>query len=119
MDGPATGLMSAAPQFKEDLEAILHLTEGEQPALHCVRSKLTMIAYYGFGDASSGGFGATVERPSGLHNHYGLWRRDKKEQSSNYCELRNLVDTVEEEAKEGYLKGGQLCVRISDSLQGI
>jgi hypothetical protein len=78
MDGSATGLMLAAPRFKEDLEAILHLTEGEQPALHCVRSKLTMIAYYGFGDASSGGFGATVERPSGLHGCYGLWRKDKE-----------------------------------------
>ena len=96
MEVPTTGLRLAAPQFKEDLEAILRLTEGEQPALCRVRSKLTMIAYYGFGDASSGGFGTTVKRPSGLHGRYGLRRSDKEEQSLNYCELRNLVDTVEE-----------------------
>jgi hypothetical protein len=108
LDGPISGLKPAAPCFKEDLEAILQLAEGQRPALRCIRSKLTMTAYYGFGDASSGGFGATVERPSGLHSRYGLRKRYKEGQSSNYWELRNLVNTVEEEAKEGYLKGGEL-----------
>ncbi len=74
-----------------------------------------MTAYYGFGDASSGGFGATVEKPSGLHGHYGLWKRDEKGQSLNYWELRNLVDTVEEEATEGYLKRGKLWLFMDNS----
>ncbi len=74
-----------------------------------------MTTYYSFGDASSGGFRATVERPSGLHGHYGLWKRDKEGQSLNYRELRNLVDTVEEEAKEGYLKGGKLWLFMDNS----
>ncbi len=74
-----------------------------------------MIAYYSFGDASSGGFGATVKRPAGLHSRYRLWRRDEEEQNSNYCELHNLVDTVEEEAKEGYLKGGKLWLFTDNS----
>jgi hypothetical protein len=74
-----------------------------------------MTAYYDFGDVSSGGFGATVERPSGLHGRYGLWKRDKEGQSLNYWELHNLVDTVEEEAKEGYLKGGKLWLFTDNS----
>jgi hypothetical protein len=114
-DGPSSGLIPAAPCFEEDLEAILHLAEGEHPAPHFVRSKLSMTAYYGFGVASSGGFGVTVERPSGLHSRYGLWKRDEEGQSSNYWELRNLVDTVEEEAKEGYLKGGELWLFTDNS----
>jgi hypothetical protein len=77
-DGPRSGLTPAVPCFKEDLKAILQLTEGELLALHCIRSKLTLTAYYVFGDASSGGFGAMVERPSGLYGHYGLWKRDKE-----------------------------------------
>ncbi len=51
---------------------ILQLDQGEQPELNCIWSKLTLAAYYGFGDASSGGFGATIERPSGLYGGYGL-----------------------------------------------
>jgi hypothetical protein len=107
-DGPSSGLTPAVPLFKEDLKAILQLAEGEQPALRCIRSKVTMNAYYGFGDTSSGGFGAMVERPSGLHGRYVLWKREEEGQSSNYWELRNLVDTVDEEAKEGYLGGDEL-----------
>ncbi len=66
------------------------------------------MAYYGFGDASSGGFGLTVARPDGLYGHFGIWGKDAKDQSLNYCKLRNLVKTVEEQVKEGYLKGGEL-----------
>jgi hypothetical protein len=76
--------------------------------MHCVRSKSTFTAYYVFGDASSGGFGSTVVRPNGLYGCFGIWGRDTKEQSLNYCKLRNLVKTVKEEAKEGYLQGGEL-----------
>jgi hypothetical protein len=66
------------------------------------------MAYYGFGDASLGGFGSTVARPDGLYGRFGIWGKDAKDQSSNYFELCNLIETVEEEAKEGYLKGGEL-----------
>ncbi len=66
-DSPRSGLTPAVPCFKEDHKATLQLAEGEQPALCCVRSMLTMTAYYVFGDAFSGGFGATVERLSGLY----------------------------------------------------
>jgi hypothetical protein len=74
-----------------------------------------MTAYYGFGEASFKGFGATVERPSGLYGHYELWKRDKERPSSNYQELRNLVNTVEEEAKEGNLGGGELWLFTDNS----
>ena len=63
-----------------------------------------MTAYYGFGDASSGGFGATVQRPDGIHGRFGLWGRDEDDGSSNFRELFNLVQTVEEEAMAGHLK---------------
>jgi hypothetical protein len=107
-DDPSSGLTPAAPWFKQDLEAILHLTKGEQPQVRSMRNKLTITAYYGFGDALSGGFGAMVERPGGLHGCFRLWVKDNKEQSSNYQALHNLVDTVEEEAKEGHLRDGEL-----------
>jgi hypothetical protein len=44
-----------------------------------------------------------------------LWPWDVEDQSSNYLELRNLVDTVDAEAKEGYLKGSELCMFTDNS----
>jgi hypothetical protein len=115
VDGPESGLTPAAPRFKSDLEALLELADGERPQLRYVRSKCTLTAYYGFGDASSGGFGATVQRPGGLYGRYGLWGKDDEAQSSNYRELRNLVDTVEEEAVEGHLKESELWLFTDNS----
>jgi hypothetical protein len=114
-DGPSSGLTPVAPQFKQDLKAILHLTKAEQPQVQSARNKLTITAYYSFRDALSGGFGATIERPGGLHGHFGLWGKDDKEQSSNYQELCNLVDTVEDEAKEGHLRDGELWLFTDNS----
>jgi hypothetical protein len=104
--GPSSGLTVAVLRFKRDLEALLFLSRSKEPNMRQVRSSnVVLTAYYGFGDASSGGFSSTVARPGGLHGRYGLWPQDVEDQSLNYQELRNLVDAVDEEAKEGYLKG--------------
>jgi hypothetical protein len=71
-------------------------------------------AFYRFGDASSGGFRSSIECRDGLYIRQGLWPSNK-EGSSNFCELKNLVDVVEEEAHEGYLKGAQLWLFTDDS----
>ncbi len=71
-------------------------------------------AFYGFGDTLSGGFGSSIECRDGLHIQQGLWPSNK-EGSSNFRELKNLVDVVEEEAHEGYLKGAELCLFTDNS----
>ncbi len=114
-DGPPSGLTKAVPRFRLDLEALLHLAQGEKLIVRCVRNKHTVTAYYGFGDAFSGGFRSTVEQPEGLHGRFSIWGSDSKGQSSNFRELRNLVETVEEEAKEGYLKDGELWIFTNNS----
>ncbi|KAL3826346.1 hypothetical protein ACHAXA_003670 [Cyclostephanos tholiformis] len=114
-DGPPSGLTEAVPRFREDLEALLHLAQSDEPVMRCVRNKRTITTYYGFGDASSGGFGSTVERPDGLHGRFGIWGSNNKDKSSNYRELHNLVETIEEEAKEGHLKDGELWI-FTDNL---
>jgi len=113
--GPSLGLTIAAPRFKKDLEALLFHSQSKEPTMRQVRSSdVILTAYYGFGDASSDGFGSTVARPGGLHGRYGLWSRDIEDQSSNYRELRNLVGMVEEEAKAGYLEGSELWMFTDD-----
>jgi hypothetical protein len=105
---PPGGFILAVIWFREDLEVLTILTQGERPAKRCVWSQQTLTAYYGFEDASSAGFGATVEHPDGLHGRFHLWKRDKEDQSSNNWELRNLVKTREEEALSGYLTDREL-----------
>ena len=114
-DSPTSGITQAAPRFLLDLKAILQLAAGDTPRSRCVRSTNTLTAYYGFGDASSGGFGSTVARPDGLYGRFGLWGKDAEDQSSNYRELRNLVETVEEEAIARYLTGGELWLFTDNS----
>jgi hypothetical protein len=59
------------------------------------------MVVYGFGNALATGFGATIDRPGqGLFGRFGIRGKDVEDGSSNYQELRNLVETVEEEAAE-------------------
>ena len=88
----------------------------ERPTKRRVRNPKSLTAFYGFGDASAAGFGATIERSDGLHGCFGLWGRDKKGQSSNYRELQNLVEMVEEEAESGYLINGELWIFTDNSM---
>jgi hypothetical protein len=57
-----------------------------------------------------------VKRPNGLHRQYRLWGADKDHQISNYRELGNLVDAVEEEAAEGYPKNGEFWLFTDNSM---
>jgi hypothetical protein len=112
--GPSLGFTQAVPCFRQDLKALLFLTQSKKPILGRVRSvKYMHTAFYGFGDALSGDFGSSTEHQDGLYIRQGLWPSNE-EGSSNFCELKNLVEAVKEEAHEGYLKG-----RSSGCLQTI
>jgi hypothetical protein len=66
--GPVSGLTAAVPRFRKDLETLLQLMQSEKSILQRVRSANCLMAvFYGFGDASSSGFGASIVRPDGLH----------------------------------------------------
>jgi hypothetical protein len=61
---------------------------------------------YGFADASGGGLGSTVMIPgTGIRYRAGVWGKDDENTSSNFKEFENVVMTVEEESKQGTLKG--------------
>lgn len=68
-----------------------------------------MVARYGFGDASGAGFGASWEaRDRGVNNCYGVWGVDNDNNTSNYRELRTLVETVENMAEDEGLEREEL-----------
>ena len=60
--GPPSGVTVAVSRFQQDLEALLLLAQSERPILHCMQSnKCGLTAFYSFGDASSSGFGLSVQ----------------------------------------------------------
>ena len=57
---PADGLTTTAPRFKDDIAALLKLSNFKLPPLRVVRPSCVVHVYYGFGDASGKQFGATI-----------------------------------------------------------
>ena len=113
--GPASGLTPVVPRFRTDLEALMFLTTSVTPAKRVIRRREIITVVYGFGDASSGGFGASLDLPQGIRGRFGVWSRDEEDKSSNFRELRNLVDTVEEEAQAGNLTNSELWLFTDNS----
>jgi hypothetical protein len=76
-----------------------------------VRARLIITILYGFADASGRGFGSTVLGEDGTRYRIGVWDPDTEDESSNFREFENVVETLEEEAKGGHLKGAviHLC----------
>jgi hypothetical protein len=119
---PVDGFTTPVPRFKNDMAALLQLTNFKLPPLRVVRPTQVVQVICSFGDASGKQFGATLSknynccscllRPSmgrsSIWFRIGLWLAEKEEESSNYKELRNLVDTIGKEAKLGQLRDCEL-----------
>jgi ribonuclease HI len=68
--------------------------------------------YYGFGDASQDGFGFNMQEQKGdtVHYLFGQWCDSISEKSSNYRELCNLVEGLEELVADGTLNGCEIFI---------
>lgn len=104
-------------RMDQDLEGLRLLTSGPSPPLRVVRGNESVTLIYGFGDASGAGFGAAIQLPGGeIFWRAGDWSWTiTKEASSNYRELRNLVESVEEAARLDHLTGRQLLLCTDNS----
>ena len=88
------------------------LLEGEEPVHQLVRGDKMRSSKFAFGGASGSGFGSSWDASSGEGNdcngiNYwsGTWHEATSKELSNYCELRNLTDTLELMAARGSLAG--------------
>jgi hypothetical protein len=91
-----TEFVTPAPRLADDLKVLSLMFAAERPTIHYIHASRIVVALYGFADASGSGFGSSVQLPdSRIQKRYGMWGRDVDDQSSNYRELPNLVDTVE------------------------
>ena len=129
LHAPEDGFTTPVPRFRDDIAALIQLTQCELPPLWVVRPFQVVHVYYGFGDALGKHFGANISRDyncgawlakattssTGVQFRIGLWTAAEEEESSNYKELRNLVDTVKEEAEAGRLRNCELFLFTDNS----
>jgi len=57
-----------------------------------------------------------VQGPSGIRYIHGVWGSDKQGRSSNYKELRNLVDAIEIEVLVGTMVGAELFLYTDNTV---
>jgi hypothetical protein len=102
-------------RFFQDLGALLRLFSADSPPEVDVRSALIYTILYGFADASGRGFGSTVLGKDGTRYRIGVWDKDTEGESSNFREFENVIETLEEEASGGHLKGAVIYLCTDNS----
>ena len=126
---PKDGLTTAAPRLKDDIKALLKLSDFDLPPFRVVRPKHVVQVFYGFGDASGKQFGSTksanyncrakfsedIGAESGPRYRLGIWTAEEQQESSNYKELRNLVESTEVEAQAGRLSNCEFFLFTDNS----
>jgi hypothetical protein len=113
-DPPPDKIMGV-PRFFQDLSALRELLSSATPPEVNVRARLIITILYGFADASGKGFGSTVLGKDGTRYRIGTWDKDTEDESSNYREFENVVETLEEEAKQGKLRGAIIFLCTDNS----
>ena len=113
----APPLIVPVPRLKEDVRILIRFFQPSIPVQIIVRPvEGSMFVAYGGGDASGEGFGAQIQ-PLGMKPllRRGFWSGGDSEHSSNWRELRNLVDSIREEAAVGRLVGREIWMATDNS----
>ncbi len=88
---------------------MLQLFTPAHPPIRFVHSSKIVSVIYGFGDASGEGFGSSFCLPNGtITFRHGTWGRDPDCTTSNFRELFNLVQALEDGVKSGELSQSEI-----------
>ena len=110
-ESPPPVFVRAVPRLFSQLKALEKMFESDEPGLRLVRGTDIMQAMYIFGDASGSGFGSSWnEDVQRVGYRFGVWGEDNSDKSSNFRELRNLVETLEALGREGKLNGKEIFI---------
>jgi hypothetical protein len=117
------------PRMFKDIEFLRAMFVDAQPARRLVRGSRIARIVYGFGDASGAGFGSSwmevgqVEDTTNevksnttkVKYRFGRWGSEGVGTSSNYRELRNLVESLEEMGRQQELTGVEVFLFTDNS----
>lgn len=109
------GEVRAVDRLVKDVEVLFQMFQGGKPSLRLIRGYSLARILYGFGDASGAGFGSswvncsvsgsTADDVRQVRYRFGRWGNEGNSTSSNFRELKNLLDSLEEMGKNDELKG--------------
>ena len=109
-------MVQEVSRLKADINTLAVFLSADKAPWRFVRGSKVAVAHYGFGDASKSGFGATIQgSTSGVWFRLGVWSCQEEAESSNYRELANLVETLEERAKLDEFRGVELFLFTDNS----
>lgn len=120
----APGEVRAVERLKEDVMVLNQMFQCDTPSLRLIRGYSLARILYGFGDASGAGFGSSWvnwcvgtedEEIKSVRYRFGRWGKEGEATSSNYRELKNLVDTLETMGVDGELKGVEVFLFTDNS----
>jgi hypothetical protein len=114
------------PRLRSDVRCLLSLLEEETPAVRCVRGGSYATVVYGCGDASGSGFGSAFVAKgeydgfdkyddNSIAYRIGVWGSDSDDVSSNFRELRNVVESIEDQVAKGFLRNAELFMFTDNS----
>eukprot|EP00957_Ditylum_brightwellii_P172937 13166169-Ditylum_brightwellii.AAC.1 len=99
--------VKAAPGLKSDLDALVELNLFDMPTLQLLHGVNINQVIYGLGDASKEGLCTSLRTTAGLKYCIRVWGSSLSQNSSNWHELQNLVDSLEEEETLGNPNGAK------------
>jgi hypothetical protein len=92
----------------DDLGFLTKFVTPKAPPRVLIRARLVVMVVYGFGDASGKGFGSTFTVANGVSYRIGVWNSEESDESSNWKEFTNVVESLEEEAETGRLDNSEV-----------
>jgi hypothetical protein len=112
---PPPKKIAPVPRLPRDMRALEKLFDLEEPTQVLLRASRIYTILYGFADASGSGFGSTIMLEGGIKYRIGTWDSDTEEESSNFREFENVVDTLREEAEAGNLRNALIFLCTDNS----
>ena len=113
----APAKVTLKPRMADDVLALKKFFGRSHPPRRLVRGIRVIEAFYGFGDASGAGFGASFgETEDATFYRFGQWCTSVSEESSNYRELRNLVESLREFLIEKQVRGAEIFLFTDNSV---
>ena len=104
------------PRLLQDLQVLQQMFQLDSPTHVVIRSTKCFYLLYGFCDASGKGFGSTMLSKKGIRYRIGLWGADSDlENTSNWKEFENSVDTLKAEGVEGNLTDSIVFINSDNS----
>ena len=107
-----------AQRMRNDVLALEEFFKSEEPPIVSIRSTKVTVILYMFGDASGLGKGNSVKpknvpgklntQANNLRFRIGIWKPEESEESSNWREFTNVIESLEDEGEQGNLKGAEV-----------